>query len=170
MKEYFNFVDNLAQLGEDKDFFNSGPIHAAIVMSRIFKYANNNINIFCGGFTGAVSNDPDYLKTLEAFLLKPQTTLAILVEDYQNNKDSSIYKILKKYNHKIELFETTARVINTDTNMPIHFTIADNKMVRLETNPEDFTAQVNFNAPNASTIKALFTELYKTPNNTKIIL
>lgn len=165
MKEYFNFVENLAKNKENKDFFNSGPIHASIVMSRIFKYSNNEVKIFCGGFTGAVSNDPLYLSTLEEFLEKPETKMKILVEDYENNKTSKVYSIFKKYKSKVEIFTTPARVVINDTERPIHFTLGDNKMLRLETNPEDFTAQVNFNSTDSSSIVSLFDDIYANPAN-----
>ena len=170
MKEYFNFVENLAKNRENKDFFNSGPIHASIVMSRIFEYSENEIKIFCGGFSGAVSNDPLYQSSLEKFLKKEGTNLKVLVEDYSNNKNSKIYTTLKQYKSKVELFETQIKVINSDTEKPVHFAIGDNRMLRLETNPDDFTAQVNFDAPEASSIENIFDEMFANTNNTLITL
>ncbi len=165
MNEYFDFVENLAKNKEDKMFFNSGPIHASIVMSRIFEYAKDEIKIFCGGFSGAVSNDPLYLNSLERFLKRENTKLKILVENYDDHKNSKIYSVLKKY-PKVQILVTSERVKNNVSNKPIHFTIGDNKMLRLETNPDDFTAQVNFNASNSEILVNLFNKMYT--NNTNI--
>ena len=101
MKEYFDFVESLAINKENKVFFNSGPIHAAIVMSRIFEYSRDEVNIFCGGFSGAVSNDPTYLSCLDSFLKRDNSKIRILVEDYEKNKNSKVYSILKKHKSKV---------------------------------------------------------------------
>ena len=141
---YKDFVEDLAKKGEDKVFFNSGPIHASIVMSRIFKYSTNTIRIFSGGFHGAVSNDSEYLCELDSFLSRGGK-VKVLVENYNSNNNSKIYKILSKYFNtgQIEIKKTTARVNSGGS--PIHFTIGDDRMLRLETNVNDFKAQVNFN-------------------------
>jgi hypothetical protein len=171
MKEYFDFVEGLAKNKENKVFFNSGPIHASIVMSRIFEYAQSDVKIFCGGFSGAVSNDPLYLESLERFLKRENTSLKILVEDYETNKNSKIYSLLKKYTSKIAIFQTKERVVNAQNGHLIHFTIGDDKMLRLETNPNDFTAQVNFQSSDAKSISAIFDNLFgKSDSNTLISL
>lgn len=169
MKEYLDFVEGLVNRNEDKVFFNSGPIHASIVMSKIFQYANSEVKIFCGGFSGAVSNDPIYLTSLENFLKKDNTKLNILVEDYSTNKNSKIYSLLKKYISKVKIFETTQRFVNNETKEPIHFTVADDKMIRIETNPSDFTAQVNFNSTDAKYISNLFDNIFNNPEINKPI-
>jgi len=144
MKELLNyteFVENLASKGKDEVFFNSGPEHAAIVMSRIFKYSNKEVRILCGGFNGAVSNDEEYLKYLEAFLQRGGR-LKILAEEDLSKGASKIFKILKKHRQNVELYLTHSRVTLKDT--PVHFAVGDDKMLRLETGTRDYTAQVNF--------------------------
>jgi hypothetical protein len=169
MQDYFNFVNQLAEKKEDKLFFNSGPIHASFVMSRIFQHAEKEIKIYSGGFSGVISNDPLYLQTLRNFLDKKDTTLKILINDYENNKEAQIYKLLKKYSHKVTIRQTEKKVTDTDTDQPIHFTIGDEKMLRIETNTKDFTAQVNFNT-NTEYVNGIFEKIYENKDNKNITI
>jgi hypothetical protein len=176
MGDYFEFVDNLAKKREDKLFLNSGPIHAAIVMSRIFEYSCSKVSIFSGGFTGEVSNDSTYLKSLESFLERDGTQLSVIVEDYESNKHSRVYNYFKEYNSKVELYQTSCKVRikkNGPDNAPvfqdIHFTVGDDKMIRLETNPANFSAQVNFNTAKAKDYLSLFEDIRTTADRTSKI-
>ncbi|MDX1956498.1 MAG: hypothetical protein SFU20_13285 [Chitinophagaceae bacterium] len=147
MTEYLNFVDSLAQKGgTDQIFFNSGPNHAAIVFATMFKYANSEMKMFCGGFTGEVSNDKRYQRELEEYL-KRGGKLKILVEnDLSNNPKSQVYAIFRKYSSNIQVYLSQGKV--TDKNGdPLHFAMADDRMYRLETGTIDYTAEVNFNNP-----------------------
>lgn len=154
MLNYTEFVEKLASQGKDEVFFNSGPEHAAIVMSRIFKYANKEVRILCGGFNGAVSNDEEYLRYLEAFLQKGGK-LKILVEEDLSQGQSKIFKVLRKHKNNVEIYVTPFRVAVKDK--PIHFAVGDDKMLRLETGTGDYTAQVNFgDAAEANTYIRLF--------------
>jgi hypothetical protein len=141
MLNYTEFVEKLASEGTDEIFFNSGPEHAAIVMSRIFKYANSEVRILCGGFNGAVSNDEDYLKYLDGFLQKGGR-LKILAEEDLSKTPSKVFKLLRKHKESVEIYLTPFKVLVKDK--PIHFAIGDDKMLRIETGTDDYTAQVNF--------------------------
>lgn len=149
IKEYTEFVEKLASTSENEVFFNSGPVHAAIVMSRIFKYSEKNVKIFCGGFNGEVSNNDEYLKYLDEFLSKPETSITAIVEnDLSKSEDSKIFAVLKNYPKKVNLYHTTRRVWyeseSNDTRKFVHFAIGDDKMLRLETGIDEYIAQVNF--------------------------
>lgn len=158
MASYKEFVENLASEGRDELFFNSGPTHAAIVMSRIFKYSSDIIRIYCGGFNGAISNDEEYLKYLELFL-KKGGNLKILVEEDLSKQQSKIYGILQKYKSNVEFYPTPFRVIGSK-GKPMHFTVGDDKMLRLETGVDDYTAQVNFgNKDDAKIFSNIFDDL-----------
>jgi hypothetical protein len=143
MVNYTEYVETMAKDGLNKVFFNSGPNHAAVVMSRIFKYSRETIRIYCGGFDGTVSNDEEYLLYLEQFL-ENGGLLRILVEQDMSKGPSEVYKILKKHKDQVVISQSSIKVINAVTNKPIHFTIGDNKMLRIELGITDYTAQVNF--------------------------
>lgn len=175
-EDYFEFVDNLAKNKTDQVFYNSGPSHAAIVMSRIFEYSTKEVKMFCGGFSGQVSNEPIYLNALEKFLSRDKIKLQVVVEDYENNKNGKIYNYLKKYKDKVEFFRTTGKVnmktkneAGVDENTFIHFAIGDNSMLRVETNTTSFEAEVNFAANNVSVFNDLFEVIINSKERTSKI-
>lgn len=144
MSSYKNFVEGLAKNKEDQLFLNSGPIHAAIVFSSFFKYSEKTVRIFLLSFQDAVYTDPDYLYELEKFLMKGGN-IKVLIKDYNLKTESKFYKILSKYFSKGQVkIKKSTLIINTD-NKDIYFTIGDNRMIRVETNPNTFKSQVNFN-------------------------
>ena len=163
MENYLDFVESAARDGQDKIFFNSGPNHAAIVMSRIFKYSKEVVKIYCGGFNGTISNDEDYLKYLEVYLFNGGK-LEIIVEQNLSNGPSKIFKVLKKYPNNISIFQTNSRITDSTTMKPIHFTIGDNKMTRVETDTTDYTAQVNFGSQSqAEMLNIVFEKINNKP-------
>ena len=147
MNEYLNFVESLAQEGgTDQIFFNSGPNHAAIVFATMFKYATQEVRMYCGGFTGEVSNDKRYQRELEAYLERGGRLRILVENDHSANPQSQIYAILRKYSSLVQVYLAQGRV--TDKNGdPLHFAMADHRMYRLETGTTDYTAEVNFNNP-----------------------
>jgi hypothetical protein len=169
MTNYFDFVDRLAKAGDNRTFFNSGPMHASIVMSRIFKYAKSEVLIFCGGFSGEVSSDSLYLKNLEYFLNKENTKLKVAVEVYSKNEHSKLHALLRNFLTKVEFYETDSRIINTEKGSRIHFTVADKKMLRIETDVENFTAQVNFNSPDGEKFGKIFEDIISSNEKTRKI-
>lgn len=110
MQNYIDYVESLAKSGGDEFFYNSGPDHASIVMSRIFKYSTHQIRIFCGGFNGVVSNDPDYLKYLELFLQRGGKLKILAEQNLSNDNSLAIFKVLRKYSANVEMYVTNLRV------------------------------------------------------------
>lgn len=174
MDKYRDFVENAAKAvfnGSDENqvFFNSGPIHAAIVMSRIFKYSEKEIKIFCGGFNGIISNDEDYLRYLDVFLNKGGSLKIFVERDNSMNPSSKIFKVLRKYPDNYELYQTDVLVTENEHEKPIHFMIGDERFLRVETDTVDYTAKVNFgNLEEAAKFSKIFDEIYKY-NPTKLI-
>lgn len=170
---YRDYVESLAKDGgRNEMILNSGPIHAAIVMSRMFKYARKEVKMICGGFSGAVSNDEDYLSELEGFF-KRKGTLKVLAEvDLSRSPKSKIYKILRQYSSQVTLLSVAPnRFRNTETSQPVHFAIGDEKMIRVETGTKDYTASVNFNnTEQAATLSELFEGVWQTSLNNPITL
>lgn len=166
MANYLHFVEDLAKSSTDEFFFNSGPIHAAIVMSNIFRFSNKIVRIYTGGFNGAISNDKNYRINLEAFLSRDGSKMKILaLKDYRKKETCKIFSILDKYIHKVEYKLTDSIVINKDDNTPIHFTIGDEKMTRVELNISNYIAQVNLgNHDFANKYIKTFEEIWKITN------
>lgn len=169
MQNYINFVELLAREGQDKVFFNSGPNHAAVVMSRIFKYSKETVRIYCGGFNGTVSNDEEYLTYLQCFLERKGKVIILAQNDYTSGP-GKIFKVLNKYKGQVEMYHTPSKVINNVTKKPIHFTVGDHKMLRMETGIEDYTAQVNFgNEKNAKILIDIFNKILVESKNKPLL-
>jgi hypothetical protein len=171
MENYSSYVEALAREGKDQAFFNSGPNHAAIVMSRMFKYSNNLIRIYCGGFNGAVSNDEEYLSQLQGFLERGGRLHLLVEKDNSNNEMSKIYKVLRRYKNQVDVQYTPLRFVNEETRKPIHFSTGDKKMIRVETGTDDYTAQVNFGSEkDAEYFISAFDKIFNNQENRKIPL
>lgn len=172
IQDYIDFVEALATEGENKIFFNSGPLHAAAVMSTIFKHANKNVKIFAGDFSGAVSNREIYLSQLNNYLARPDTNLEIILQNDSNIHKSKIFDVLRgKRNVKLTQspFKVTRRVLEDD--VPVHFTVADGKMFRIETDVDNFYAECNFNdVEKASQLTSLFDNLMNSDKCKEIVL
>jgi Iap family predicted aminopeptidase len=171
MQDYGTFVDALAKVREDRTFFNSGPNHAAIVMSRIFKYSDKVVRIFSGGFNGAVSNDSEYLQELEGFLSRGGKVQVVVEKDLSDKESTKIYKVLRKFPDRVAVYQTDLQVLNQETKQPVHFAVGDETMLRVETSTDDYTAQVNFgNVDEAATFIKVFDQLLDASKNGKISL
>ena len=169
--DYKAYVEGMAINPRNEVFFNSGPIHASIVMSRIFKYAQVNICIYSGGFTGAVSNDEDYLKYMESFLKKDGRLKIVVEKDLSHDENCRVYELLRRYKSKVDIKKTTARVISIETKKPLHFTVSGNNMMRLETGTDDYTAEVNFgDTKNAPRLRQMFDEIWDDQTSSALVL
>lgn len=138
-------IENLAKNNDSSTFNNSGPDHAAIVLGNIFKNSNHCVNIVAGDFNGIVSDNEYYLNALRNYLNKNKP-LNIIFEN-EPNKDSLALALLRKYMLSASSQITIRRFKMTDglEQPPVHFTVGDNKMFRLETSKEDCTAMCSFN-------------------------
>jgi hypothetical protein len=169
MQSYINFVELMAREGQDKVFFNSGPNHAAVVMSRIFKYSKDIVRIYCGGLVGTVPNDEEYLTYLQCFLEQKGKVLILAQNDYTKSQ-GKIFKLLNKYRDQVEMYQTSSKVNYNVTNKPIHFTVGDCKMLRVETGIDDYTAQVNFgNAKQANIFINIFDNILTKSRNKPLL-
>lgn len=169
--DYKIFVESLAKSGIDQVFFNSGPIHAAIVMSRIFKYSQEKVDIYCGGFTGTVSNDEQYLKHLSQFLERGGKLRVLAEKDLSKAGGNEIFRVLKKHRSSVEMRRAEIKVIFKSTNEPVHFAVGDDRMLRLETGTADYTAEVNFGDPQkAKSLENLFDRVWNESRNNLIDL
>lgn len=170
MQSYIDYVESLAKSGEDEFFFNSGPDHASIVMSRIFKYSTEEIRIFCGGFNGIVSNDADYLKYLELFLQRGGKLKILAEQDLSKDDSIAIFKVLRKYSANVDMYVTSLRVKKSSTKENIHFAIGDNRMLRVETDIDNYAAQVNFgNSQHADSFISIFDRIFSKQKETVVL-
>jgi len=159
-------VENLAAINSPTEFTNIGPEHAAIVFGNIFKTAKDYVKIYTGNFSGDISNKDYYLNNLKS-LLRRHIPISIIfqndpnehslalaaLEEFSNSKNISLRKLIKFQ----DVFQN-------------HFTIADNRMYRMETSVTNYEAECSFNGPD--TVNTLdkvfsyliaFSEVYQKP-------
>lgn len=138
-------IENLAATSSDYVFANSGAEHACIVMSNIFKTAQTNVYMFAKNLKGDVSKG-EYLIQLEEYL-KNRGYLQVLLEENSDENSSEAIKIMKKYPNKISIsvIDKTVLQKRQEIGNINHFTIADDKMFRYETDVVNYTAVCSFN-------------------------
>lgn len=166
-KNYKEFVMALSVSGENKTFLNSDEDHALEVLVRIFQTAQKEVRIFAGCLCHHVGNKQEYIIALSEFLERGGS-LKILLNKYDKEiaKSSGLYKRLAYYKEKdfpIVVKETQAHPFFTSDpdKKEIHFTVADEKSYRIETDIEKRTAECNFNNPNlAKGITTFFDGLF----------
>ena len=154
VEEYRNFVASLSKGdGVNRVFMNSDEDKALVVLVELFKSAKTIVRIFAANLCQHVGNQKDYIEALSDFIEKGGE-VKILLNKYNQESalQSDLYKRLAYYKSEgkpVFVKQTTARpyYINDESKKEVHFTIADSKGFRIETDTEKRTARCNFNNP-----------------------
>lgn len=149
LEEYRKSVCILSRAGFHLEFNNKDPHHASIVMSAIFNTAKDFISIFCGNFSGQVSNNPMYLSTLTAAIAKGVKIDVVMEEKApESSKCMDLLTNTSTTNNNVTVSVLHAsyrkRLRSKGIEYLRHFTVADNRMFRYETDPQNFKAICNF--------------------------
>lgn len=129
LESYQIFVKDLADKKSELLFNNSGSAHASIVMSNIFRTAENEVLIFSGSLCSDITNNNEYLESLKAFLNRNGKLKVILETELDHKSElSSIFEGCNSSNIEIK---NNATSIIKGNNFP-HFAVADSKSCRLE--------------------------------------
>jgi hypothetical protein len=169
VEEYRNFVASLAKgEGVNRVFMNSDEDKALIVLVELFKSAKTIVRIFAANLCQHVGNQKDYIEALSDFIERGGE-VRILINDYNRNHilQSDLYKRLAYYvSEKKPVFirETTVKpyYANDESKKEVHFTIADSKGFRIETDTDKRTARCNFNSPEeADGVIKFFDEVFE---------
>ena len=168
MRQYEEYINQLVQQQKDEVFYNSGPDHAAAVMSAIFNSGNRYIKIYAGELDKRVSKQRHYENSLESFLRKDGVTLKIILQRYNKEEEPEIFDLLRYYNlldpAKIEIKTHNFRVARGLETGEVHFTVADDRMYRVEDDVINFTAEGNFNdAKRSLELSHLFDQMFCSP-------
>lgn len=144
--EYLNIVETFANDNDEIIFCNEGDEHAAIVLSRIFKYSNNSLKIYASSLNQSiVTEDEDYLNYLDSFIKKGGIVQVLI--DHIPKKPSKAFKNLLL---KSQIYSETVglRVAQSKIKLNekyVNFTVGDNNKFRLEIDPLKRTAYCSFN-------------------------
>lgn len=122
-------------------FENSGPEHAAIVFSNMFRTAADSIFMYTGSLEGPVSGQAAYVRELEGFL-KRGKSLTIVFEN-EPNRESKAFKLLSSdmYSRMVRMYRYTS----AEKAEKPHFAVADGRMFRLEEDKHEYKAMCSFN-------------------------
>lgn len=154
VEEYRNFVSSLAKgEGVNRVFMNSDEDKALVVLVELFKSAKTIVRIFAANLCQHVGNQKDYIEALSDFIEKGgEVRILINKYDQESALQSDLYKRLAYYKSEgkpVFVKQTKARpyYTNDESKKEVHFTIADSKGFRIETDTQKRTARCNFNNP-----------------------
>lgn len=147
MELYKQEIFQLAKEKADQIFYNSSEEHAAIVHQAIAQTAEKYISILSCSLCSEISNNGNYCSSIDAFLSNNQSHLIrVILTDYDEEFLSKpIAMVLKKYPSQVQVRLFGGRV--TKDGKPVHFTFADDRMFRIETDIDKHMAYGNFNSP-----------------------
>jgi hypothetical protein len=170
---YLQKIEYLALNQVNENFFNSGSNHALIVLNTIVRYAKNHIKVFAGNLCTDISNDKEYIDNLRTFFMNGGK-MQVLLCDFNNDNNLSnknISAVFKDFSKNVTLKKTKNVVIMPSEKNPIHFTVADSKMYRFETDTVNKIARGNFNdTRNSKILETVFDKLFTSPSAQEIIL
>lgn len=175
MNDFKNMVSRLATMGENRVFLNSSEEHAIVVLSEMFKVAQENIRIFAGCLYEHVGNSPEYIQALSDFIER-NGTVKILLNKFTADeaKKSNLFKRLAYYQaigHSVEVRITEAKpyLAKDEDKKEVHFTIVDEKAYRIETDIEQRAAACNFDGKAlAKSFATFFDELFQSATEVKL--
>lgn len=175
--EYRKALKHLAAKNDSFVFSNRGAQHAAAVMATIFDYAQSYVYIYANDMDGKISNDPEYMSSLQRFLAKDDSVLRIVLD--KDPQDDPVSKSLAvKYLREIGVadiriasdeFKSQLQSMSND-GLLYHFSVADGKMVRLESDNENHVAPYcTFNDPETvNVLEKVFDENYESLKKARI--
>lgn len=171
MNQYREYIKDLAKNDKNVVFNNSGPEHAALVMSTIFETAKKRIRILAGSFSGEISKNDEYRRTLEKFLSHGGNVQVLLDKKKFDSleKEPKIFDILRFYSivnpEQVSIRKYNTPVVRSEKGASdvheVHFTVADDKMYRVEDNIDTFVAFGNFNdEKTAKSLNTIFDNIF----------
>lgn len=128
-------------------FNNAGINHAKIVLATIFEKAEKELKILAESLTSPVAKSELYIDNIHEFLNKnnKKTKVKVLVKNNDILKNNPLLlKLFQEHHHQVDIRIREVDVLDNNKKS-IHFTLADDKIYRLEENIDDFKAYGSFN-------------------------
>lgn len=168
--DYRDAVMYLAEQKDDMLFSNKGAVHAAIVMTAFFTFAEEEVLIFSEKLNKSVANDSEFMKALSKYIVSGKSLKVLLEKDIPDDPSPALIKVMeaaKENPTTVELKTLRSedipkiREFFTD-NKVHHFAVADQRAFRVEIDPDEFKAIVSFNQPEkAAELHKLFDYLFR---------
>lgn len=164
LKKYREAIDILARKSEDFIFDHGGIEKSSIIMSTIFKYAKSCLRIYAGNLNGGISNQENYLNNLNDFIERGGE-VKVLIQVINSTSPSKAYQLLDMYsgfNENVKILPTDTELIDPRRHKSFHFTVGDNKMLRVETDTENYVGYASFNSPEiAKKLSDIFDKIFQ---------
>jgi len=166
LDKYKNDIEFLATTEENFEYNNKGEAHAAVVLSTMLNHTKENFLMFSGELDKAVANQEIFIFALKNYL-EENKPFKLLLEEMPK-KPSKALDLVKKYaksksNVEYKIITKTSKELLKDIfdGDMIHFSIADGKSYRLETDRKMYKAVCNFNDANIGVpLQELFNDIY----------
>lgn len=142
---YEAHVAKLASENSSERVSNTGPAHAAVILSKIFENADSHIQLYSGEFKETFFSQPSVKQAMENFLAKPSSKLDLVVQIETALNSELLQDLKSRYTNKINAYSEAS--IGATATAGLHFCVADKRAYRIETNDEQVTAVASFNEP-----------------------
>lgn len=181
IEDYRQFVASLAHgdngNGVNRTFLNSDEEKALVVLVELFRSAKQVVRIFAANLCNHVGSKDEYVEALSDFI-ETGGEVRILLNNYQEDQilQSKLFKRLAFYQsigNKVVVKQTAVKpyYMGDKNKTEVHFTIADDKGFRIETDVEKRTARCNFNNPEeAAPTAKFFDDVFSGPISSTINL
>ena len=144
LSAYSKAVNELARAGSTLVFMNDSEDHAAIVIEAMIKHASKEILMYDGQLKGDVSGRSDtFLETIQEFVTTRKGTLRMVMDDDEftgSPVESVLLGLRAAHPERVDIRRASEKFIaEVDAlrdefrfNSPIHFTVGDARMFRIE--------------------------------------
>jgi len=161
LRDYKKDVIRYMASNSSAAFTNKGKNHAAIVAGTIFQNVEEYLYIFTSNLNSDVSELEEFFENFKDLVYtKKNISIKILLENYdKNNLSKALDFIIKesKNNKNIQIKE----MIHCENAIKMgHLILADDKMIRLETEASNYEALCSFNYDGIDIFKTAFLNLF----------
>jgi len=149
-----SFLNAITSLAEEENGFlvaHEGAEQSAIVLGTIFANTKKSLRMFVGNLSGDICGYQYYFDELKNYLQRGGS-LKVLIQDENNVLQSEALKLIQLYSNireNVIVERTTDKLVidkeESSKGTPVHFTIGDNNMFRLENDIEDYIGYASFN-------------------------
>ena len=161
---YKNRIHDFADRLDPFIFSNEGVEHAEIVLSEMYEHAREKVYVYCGHLDEKLTSRPQYYNALTAYL-ESGKELKVMIGDNPEVMSPALSRIVEKCREKttdnkciknieckiLKVLSGLNSHFNFNEKQNIHFTVADNRSFRLETEPKEYRAFCSFNNVDIST-------------------
>ena len=169
-RSYFEYVSRMLDEERETWFSNGKPDHAVYLIAEFFKRADKNVRLFTNQMTRETQDkfpvyaNPGLIDALKAFLSREGTCFSVITEgslDKEGDKtDHPIVRAIKDFKKdgkligKLEIRQAIPNIISLFKEQDIcnNFIVMDQRAIRLETDPDEVKAHVNFGSKKVSKV------------------